>query len=638
MTFKKKKIGELNGIPIVTGKRNYATENEYYVTLKDDNTYQKLEQRTDGDQFKVIFLGNTIYIGKFYIEDLPTLNGFDDYGKVAYVKDTDKTAYWDGYGWTYVGGSVVTPRYLTFTANQDGVELAFFFNRSNAGEEQENPNITFQKSTDGGLTWKEHTIGVYDPDEGDTSDLDIITLDEGESVIFKGVNSENFTVGDPKNDEGIYVGFYLDGGAAASGDITSLINGVGGDAIIQSIQFYKMFQDCTCLTSAPELPATTLANDCYNNMFGGCTGLTSAPTLPATILADYCYDNMFGGCTGLTQVPDLPAITLADYCYQYMFNGCQNLTSAPVLPATKLANSCYSYMFYDCTSLTLAPALPSITLEKSCYKSMFQNCTSLIKAPALPATTLANGCYSSMFQNCTSLIKAPALPAITLTQNCYSNMFYNCTSLIQAPALPATTLASGCYSSMFNKCTALTQAPELPATTLADYCYNKMFNTCSKLEKAPNLPATTLANSCYDSMFSSCVRLTQAPALPATTLANNCYSQMFSGCVSLKSAPALPATMLGYACYSYMFQGCTAITSHDVATLNNSSLNTFQNNQFCASLTIHAATPPTIANSTITGLKANCIIYVPSASVDAYKAKQYWSARASYIQAIPSGN
>ena len=52
-------------------------------------------------------------------------------------------------------------------------------------------------------------------------------------------------------------------------------------------------------------------------------------------------------------------------------------------------------------------------------------------------------------------------------------------------------------------------------------------------------------------------------------------------------------------------------------------------------MTIHAETPPTIANSTITGLKADCIIYVPAASVDAYKAKQYWSARAAYIQAIP---
>ena len=36
-----------------------------------------------------------------------------------------------------------------------------------------------------------------------------------------------------------------------------------------------MFSDCTSLTTAPELPATTLANFCYYNMFNNCTSLSS---------------------------------------------------------------------------------------------------------------------------------------------------------------------------------------------------------------------------------------------------------------------------------------------------------------------------------------------------------------------------
>ena len=119
-----------------------------------------------------------------------------------------------------------------------------------------------------------------------------------------------------------------------------------------------------------------------------------------------------------------------------------------------------------------------------------------------------------------------------------------------------------------------------------------------------------------------------------TTLADNCYSGMFNGCTGLTTAPSLPATTLAKSCYFSMFDGCTGITSHDVATLNNSQ-NTFQSNTSCASLTIHAETPPTIGDSTITGLKADCIIYVPAASVDAYKAAQYWSDRSAYIQAMP---
>ena len=60
---------------------------------------------------------------------------------------------------------------------------------------------------------------------------------------------------------------------------------------------------------------------------------------------------MFRNCTSLTHAPELPATTLANYCYSYMFNGCTSLTQAPELPATTLGVNCYYYMFSGCTSL-----------------------------------------------------------------------------------------------------------------------------------------------------------------------------------------------------------------------------------------------------------------------------------------------
>ena len=60
-----------------------------------------------------------------------------------------------------------------------------------------------------------------------------------------------------------------------------------------------MFEGCTSLTQAPELPATTLAEQCYYSMFEGCTSLTQAPELPATTLAEQCYERMFMFCTSL---------------------------------------------------------------------------------------------------------------------------------------------------------------------------------------------------------------------------------------------------------------------------------------------------------------------------------------------------
>ena len=42
-----------------------------------------------------------------------------------------------------------------------------------------------------------------------------------------------------------------------------------------------------------------MAEKCYRNMFSGCTSLTTAPSLPATTLAFYCYSYMFYGCTSI---------------------------------------------------------------------------------------------------------------------------------------------------------------------------------------------------------------------------------------------------------------------------------------------------------------------------------------------------
>ena len=352
--------------------------------------------------------------------------------------------------------------------------------------------------------------------------------------------------------------FYNNVNVSCSGDIRTLVDYRNYlYANTDQARFSFLFENCTCLTSAPDLPAMTLADGCYSSMFSGCTGLTSAPELPATTLASDCYNSMFLDCTGLTSVPDLSATTLAEMCCYNMFSGCVGLTLAPDLPATTLASHCYISMFSGCTGLTSAPDLPATTLASHCYNSMFSGCTGLTSAPELPATTLAGGCYRLMFSGCTGLTSAPELPAMTLAGGCYSYMFSGCTGLTSAPELPATTLASSCYRNMFSGCTGLTSAPDLPATTLTGSCYRNMFSGCTGLTSAPDLPAMTLASYCYNSMFSGCTGLTSAPELPATTLASYCYNSMFSGCTGLTSAPVLPATNLSAKCYDSMFSGCT---------------------------------------------------------------------------------
>lgn len=82
-------------------------------------------------------------------------------------------------------------------------------------------------------------------------------------------------------------------------------------------------------------------------MFEGCTGLTRAPELPATTIVNGCYQNMFSQCTSLTKAPKLKAATLTPYCYSNMFSGCSSLTEAWVKAAFKSTDDECSNMFQD---------------------------------------------------------------------------------------------------------------------------------------------------------------------------------------------------------------------------------------------------------------------------------------------------
>lgn len=148
---------------------------------------------------------------------------------------------------------------------------------------------------------------------------------------------------------------------ACTGDIRTLLDWEYYKTVdTQNARFYNLFDHCTALTSAPELPAENLANYCYKSMFYGCSSLKTAPKLPAKTMASECYTHMFNGCSSLKKAPELPATELARNCYGGMFFNCENLTTAPVLSATALVDYCYDQMFNGCTKLSsitiLAPS------------------------------------------------------------------------------------------------------------------------------------------------------------------------------------------------------------------------------------------------------------------------------------------
>lgn len=313
---------------------------------------------------------------------------------------------------------VPNPDYFRIKAKDDGTEVYFKYTS----------NVSY--STDYGVNWTAYT--------GQT-----IQLDADEEVCFKGTRANcslsgtqqlfttNGTVDSPKV---CYI----------AGDITSLLN---YPASLPDNAFRSAFSNAnnpgslanvtpvTWVDIDPDdpliLPAVTSAN-CYLEMFAGCTSLTTAPALPATTLAAQCYFRMFHSCSGLTDISEFPSTAV-----------------------TWSGNRCCYQMFQNCTGIkTLTGSLFSGTsiMGTGCFEDMFAHCTGLtsISEEFLPATTLATDCYRGMFQD-TRFTRAPDLPATTLVSECYRYMFNACSQLTYIKCLATTNVNGSGYTTNWVK-------------------------------------------------------------------------------------------------------------------------------------------------------------------------------------------
>ena len=302
---------------------------------------------------------------------------------------------------------------LTFTAKAANSTIQLKMRVSD--DSLPSPNV--QYSLDNGVVWNDYT---FNSTEGYYRDGEVITLNnEGDKVLMRG-NNEVFSF-----DNYNYTYFQMTGQLDASGDVTSLMNEVGGNIALTGIGFYNLFIACNALMTPPNLPSTTLVSNCYSGMFSYCGNLNVAPELPALSLSDFCYYQMFRNRTALVSAPELPATTLNRFCYSQMFDACTALVTATDLPATTLENGCYSNMFRGCTALVNPPAMLATTLAERCCEYMFNGCSKLTKSPELLAETLVSRCYGNMFYGASKLSEIKAMflttPGTTYTENWVKN-------------------------------------------------------------------------------------------------------------------------------------------------------------------------------------------------------------------------
>ena len=244
-----------------------------------------------------------------------------------------------------INGKTGSYPYVTFTAN---------------GKQ------TFKMTTNGGYTISGLQYSVNNGKwENVVKDEPVTFGGTNGTLRLRGTNNPNGTstgFNESRNNlDYSYIQFGTNAEVACTGDIRTLLDYKAYKTVDTSnARFCKLFWNCTVLTSAPDLPATTLAEYCYYSMFNNCSSLKVAPALPATTLAASCYENMFISCSNLQEAPELPATNLTNSCYQSMFEYCSSLKKAPALPAQTLESVCYTSMFNGCTNLSsvtmLAPS------------------------------------------------------------------------------------------------------------------------------------------------------------------------------------------------------------------------------------------------------------------------------------------
>ena len=350
--FNRSDMGEFYALLAPTTENTTATF--MTVTVSDGTTTQELDVRCG---IPATEAGKSYIYSLFVGKSVATVNG---------ISVTDWT---DG---ILAGGEAEEIEYLTFTAKSEQT----FMIRGNTssytppeymqysvGENEWTSLVAYEEITFGGdkgnlrLRGKSHTGTA-------------INFDDYVRIKFENPNVK----------------------VACSGDIRTLVDYTNyKNANTSNARFCSLFNGCTVLETAPTLPATNLATNCYDRMFSGCTALTNAPELPATTLAEECYNEMFYGCTALETAPTLPATNLEKECYYSMFWKCTALKTAPDLAATNLAVNCCYNMFRDCSALTNAPTLSATTLVDCCYQNMFKGCSNLSSVTMLATDVSDSG-------------------------------------------------------------------------------------------------------------------------------------------------------------------------------------------------------------------------------------------------------
>ena len=353
--------------------------------------------------------------------------------------------------------------------------------------------------------------------------------------------------------------------------------------------------------------------------FINCPALTTVE-LPITLtsIGDYA----FSGCSDMTKMKIPKGITwIGDGAFQK----CSSMTNIVIPEGVTSINP---RVFASCSSLTSIVIPESVT---SIGEDAFSDCRSLTSIEIPEGVTLIDW---GAFAYCSSLTSIEIPEGVTSIND---NAFAGCSSLTSIVIPKGVTTIDG---EVFAGCSKLTSIviPEGVTSIGGD-----AFAGCSSLTSIEIPEGVTSIGS---SAFAGCSNLTSIEIPEGVTSIGDVA---FWGCSSLTSI-VIPEGVSSICAGA--FRGCSSLTSieipESVKTIGISDGYvgedgcTFYDCGRLISFTCLATNPPKmfyIFEDLLLGDDSDyCflgIIYVPAASIDAYKAANGWKQYASQIQAIP---
>ena len=316
----------------------------------------------------------------------------------------------------------------------------------------------------------------------------------------------------------------------------------------------------------------------------------------------------FKDCTTLESIYLPEGVT---YIAPDAFEGCTNLKYIISPNSTN-----YSMFIYNGELMAIAPGLTDVTIPKEVTGirgAVFQN--SKVENLTLYAGTTIDA-YA--FQNNETLRTLTIIDLERGNGAIGTSAFEQCSKLTNVSIGKGVTAIGG-YA--FSGCSSLTSVT-IPSsvTSIGGYA----FSVCSSLTSVTIPSGVT---SIGERAFSGCSSLTSVTIPSSVTSIGN---SAFSGCSSLTSV-TIPSSVTSIG--NSAFYVCSSLTSVTIpSSVTSIGISAFYGCSSLKSVYCKPTTPPTGRSYMFEENAVGRKIYVPTASVKAYKSAEYWRDYASYIE------